>query len=116
MSVCKIMSREDWDQTLGSGNDYEARIEADLKDGFIHCSTDQQLTKTLNRWYTDVDEVLVAVIDPEKLSGELKWEPNFEGEDFPHIYGPIDVDAVAGAYEVKRSTDGGWQVPSELGG
>ena len=116
MAVCKIMSREDWDQTFGSGQDYTARIEADVNDGFIHCSTDQQLAKTLNRWYTDADEVFVAVIDEEKLTSELKWEPNFEGELFPHIYGPIDIGAAAGAYEVTRDETGAWQIPAELTG
>lgn len=114
--ICKIMSQEEWDTTLGVGEPYVAVLEADLRDGFIHCSTNEQLLVTLNRFYTEVDEVLVAVIDEAGLTSELKWEPGKLSPDdlFPHIYGSIEPEAVAGAHRIQRGADGEFHLPAEL--
>ena len=95
--VCKIMTEDDWGRTFGQGEPYVAFIEADVRDGFVHCSSDEQVDGTLARWYTDFDRVVVVTIDTAKLSSELKWEPNPAGVLFPHIYGTIAPEAVAGS-------------------
>ena len=54
----KIMSEQEWSASLGAGRPYEAVIEADLRDGFLHCVSGTQVVSTLNMWYPDVEEVL----------------------------------------------------------
>jgi uncharacterized protein (DUF952 family) len=109
------MSPDDWDGSFGKGEQYVAVIEADLRDGFIHCSSDEQVDGTLAKWYTDVDRVVVVTIDADKLTSELKWEPNFEGILFPHIYGPIVPEAVAGKVTMERSEAGEFQASGAVG-
>ncbi len=46
------------------------------------------------RYYADVDRVLLLEIDPCHLKAELKVEPSTNEELFPHIYGPINSEAV----------------------
>lgn len=74
-------------------------------EGFIHCSTKEQVERSMNRFFAGRDEVLLLAIDPERLKSELKYEPA-HGEDFPHIYGPLNVDAVS-AVELVRPDDSG---------
>ena len=37
--------------------------------------------------------LVVLEIEPDKLRWELRWEDS-HGESFPHLYGPLDLDAV----------------------
>jgi len=64
--------------------------------GFIHASREDQWRGVLARFYADVTEPLVLlVIDPVRLSSELRVEYVAEaGEEFPHLYGPLNLDAV----------------------
>lgn len=69
--------------------------------GFIHCSTADQLGPTLAAHFSGIDRahLVVLEIDPGRLSAPLRWEPApgaAEGRDqmFPHVYGPIDRVAI----------------------
>lgn len=67
------------------------------QEGFIHCSFDHQVVGTANRFYGDLDELVLLRVDPARLGADVIVEPPFPGsvEHFPHIYGPIPLDAVA---------------------
>ncbi len=76
---------------------YEAPSLA--SEAFIHCSTFSQLKASAERYYKDVPEIVVLVIDEQKLIAKLKYELASNGEEFPHIYGVINKDAIT---ETKR--------------
>jgi len=66
--------------------------------GFIHASGSHQVEATYGRFYADAPEVLLLAIDPARLSAPLRWEPAPEsGEGFPHIHGPLPLEAVLAA-------------------
>ena len=68
------------------------------EEGYIHCSFAGQVTATAARFYGDVDEVVVLRIDPDRLTSPVVVEDLAgSGEEFPHVYGPIDVHAVVEA-------------------
>ncbi len=67
-------------------------------EGFIHCSTWEQVSGVMGRFYADVEELLLLNIDPKKVEAEIRWEA-VDGDEYPHIYGPLNLDAVV---EVKR--------------
>src|SRR5438105_9183926 len=63
-------------------------------EGFIHFSTRAQLPGTA-RFYDGLDDLVVLVVDPGRLDAPVRWEaPEPGAEAFPHVYGPIPVDAV----------------------
>jgi uncharacterized protein (DUF952 family) len=65
------------------------------EEGFIHCSEERQITGVLARYFKDKKELLKLVIDTEKLSSPLYFDWSGSIEDtFPHIYGPINLEAV----------------------
>lgn len=71
-------------------------------EGFIHCSYDEQLDGVLERYYSGVPEVVVLKIEIEKLTSKLVSEPSTGGEIYPHIYGPINLDAVVETRVMKK--------------
>jgi uncharacterized protein (DUF952 family) len=77
-------------------------------EGFIHCSFAGQVASAANRFYPDATDLLVLTIDATRLGSPLREEPAANGELFPHIYGPINRDAVAVAVPLVRGSDGSW--------
>ncbi|WP_395359900.1 DUF952 domain-containing protein [Streptomyces sp. YH02] len=76
-------------------------------EGFVHCSPDEAAALAIvDARYQDVmGPLLVLVIDEERLAGEVRWEGS-GGTLFPHVYGPIERDAVTSVLEVRRDADG----------
>jgi uncharacterized protein (DUF952 family) len=65
------------------------------QEGYIHCSTAEQWPGVIARYYADATELLLLHIDEARLTSPLVYEqlPGMP-EPFPHVYGPINVDAV----------------------
>lgn len=66
------------------------------EEGYIHCSTAQQWPGVVERFYRGDADLLLLHIDEQLLSAPLVYE-QLPGapEPFPHVYGPIDLDAVS---------------------
>ena len=66
--------------------------------GFIHASYADQLERTHQRFYADVSDLRLLVIDPTRLAAHgIAVRPEAapgRGELFPHLYGPLPLDAV----------------------
>lgn len=71
---------------------YEA--ESLATEGFIHLSTKEQVAGVLERYYQNIPDLLLLHVDPAKLTAELRYEAATNNELFPHLYGPINRDAV----------------------
>ena len=76
---------------------YEAASLSD--EGFIHCSFADQLDGVIGRYYRDAPSIVVLELDANKLSSKLVTEPSTGGEIYPHIYGPINREAIVSATE-----------------
>jgi uncharacterized protein (DUF952 family) len=84
------------------------RADSLATEGFIHCSLAGQVAGAANRFYADAKDLIVVTIDTSRLSSPLREEPAANGELFPHIYGPLNRDAVTAAVPLKRGEDGRW--------
>ena len=64
-------------------------------EGFIHCCTKDQLAGVLERYYQGVTGLKLLKIDTASLTARLIYENTVGGEElFPHVYGPINMNAV----------------------
>ncbi|MFM1775963.1 MAG: hypothetical protein RJA53_1573 [Bacteroidota bacterium] len=64
-------------------------------EGFIHCSTKEQVPGVLDRYYKGQSNLVKLTIDKSKVSSPLIFElAGSINEVFPHIHGPIDLDSV----------------------
>ena len=78
-------------------------------EGFIHFSFADQVAAAADRFYADQQDMLVLHLDPSRLTSPVREEPSGTGEIFPHIYGPINRDAVVSVQSLRRGADGRWQ-------
>jgi len=63
--------------------------------GFIPCSTGYQINDTANRCFAGRAHLLLLIIDTNRVKPTIKYEENTDtGQSFPHIYGPLNLDAV----------------------
>jgi uncharacterized protein (DUF952 family) len=60
---------------------------------FIHLSLDRQWPIVRERFYATTPELVLLVIDAARLTSEVRFEAA-DGDEFPHLYGPLDLDAV----------------------
>ena len=86
----KILSLEHW-QAAKSKGVFEGSA-VDLKDGFIHLSTGQQMRETAARHFAGQDGLVLVGFREAELPN-LKWEPSRGGDLFPHVYGAIPTSA-----------------------
>ncbi len=79
-------------------------------DGFIHCTAgDELMLNVANTFYRGAEGGFVLlVIAVDRLTSPLVWEQSSDGLAplFPHIYGPIDVEALVEIRAVRRAEDG----------
>lgn len=81
-----------WWNKLSSSDAYESETLG--AEGFIHCSTRDQVSGVLERYFAHQKGLLLLHINPALLKAELKYEVATQGESFPHVYGMINKDAI----------------------
>jgi uncharacterized protein (DUF952 family) len=110
--IYHITSLREWREAQQRGEYRAASLEME---GFIHCSTETQVLPVAEKYYRGRGRLLLLAIDPARLSSELRWEPPSggapppgvpAGEPFPHIYGPINLDAVVKVFDLEPNSDG----------
>ncbi|WAZ24064.1 DUF952 domain-containing protein [Streptomyces cinnabarinus] len=96
--ILHITQRSQWDAARAEGTyEISTRGRTLQQEGFIHCSTRTQLPRIAAAFFADLTDLVVLVIDPARLTAPVRYEAAEPGgEEFPHVYGPIPVDAVVG--------------------
>jgi uncharacterized protein (DUF952 family) len=77
------------------------------EEGFIHCSRAGQVAAVANRFYRGAAGLVLLAIDPARLRSELRDEavPGWV-EPFPHLRGPLNLDAVVRVTPFEAGPDG----------
>jgi len=110
-------------------SDFRARLEGAVylpselpDDGFVHCALEPSVIPVANDYYAGASgQLLLLEIDPRRLASETRYEaaaPTAGGgsshlasaPQFPHVYGPIDKEAITGVGVLGR-TAGGYEWP-----
>lgn len=88
-----------------------AGAPVDLADGYIHLSTAQQLTETVDKHFAGQTDLHVAAVDLSALGDAVRWEESRGGQLFPHIYAALPLSAVVAYGAMVRDDDGTVRLP-----
>jgi uncharacterized protein (DUF952 family) len=90
--IYHLTTVEEWEDAQDKGS-YEP--PSFQHEGFIHCSTKEQLAGVLQRNFQQHENLVKLVIDPARLTERLQYDKDEEQQqEFPHIYGPLNIEAV----------------------
>lgn len=120
MNIVHVTTRKAWIEATRAG---QYTVPSLQTDGFIHASTTKQVLPVAAKFYKGLSGLILLEIDPKRLTSELKWEPPTggplpgvpEGDAFPHIYGPINLDAVVQVLDFEPDANGDFHLPASLG-
>lgn len=109
--IYHICTQKSW---LDAGLRGIYQTESLTKEGFIHCSSQDQVLRVAVAFYSGQKNLVLLVIDPSRLKSEIRWEPGSDKPDerFPHIFGPINLDAVTSVLDFPQNSDGSFKFPS----
>ena len=111
--IYHILSKFDWETALVQRSYSPPSL---TREGFIHFSNLSQVAATADRFYRGAPGLLLLCVDESRLASDLRIEPGADKPDelFPHLYGPLNLDAVAAIYELAPRADGTFVLPQVL--
>lgn len=107
--IYHFLPRDRWEEFKES--DYY-RTDSLEKQGFIHCSKHSQVEEVANFKFSTENDLVLLEIEENKVEPEIRYEGE-EGNQFPHVYGELNLDSVANVQKLPVS-DGKFKLPEEL--
>lgn len=109
--ILHCLKKEIW-QALQGQNDYEADSLA--REGFIHCSSPWQFWRVALHFCGRGDSFVLLCLDVKKLQAPVRYEDGGDGRLYPHLYGPLNLDAVVRVLPFLEDEAGNWIKNKEL--
>lgn len=115
--IFHILKKHEWQQAVERGYYEPPSLQSE---GFVHCSTREQTLATAERYFRGQPDLVLLCLDPSRLAAEVRLEPPANPtnphaerarELFPHVYGPINLDAVLRAVDFPCDSNGSFHWP-----
>ena len=105
-----IISTSDLDRSQASGEISPPSLDSE---GFVHCSYPDQLLIPANERFRGRRDLVVLVLDASVIEPPLVVEDSYgSGTLFPHVYGPIPIQAIERVIEFQPEPDGSFELPA----
>jgi glutathione S-transferase len=106
--IYHIATAADWERARRDGQYTTSTRGLTLAEqGFIHTSTAGQVALVANAFYQGAPDLLLLVIDPGRVAAQIRYEPvPGQARPYPHIYGPLNIDAVVQTRPFEPRPDG----------
>ena len=108
--VFKILEQKEW---FNREEEYTGSL-IDLKDGFIHLSTKNQIYETCKKYFFGKENLIVIYFKIKDLEDSLKWEKSRNNDFFPHYYGFLKKKLMIGFFKLRRISDGSHEFPEDF--
>jgi uncharacterized protein (DUF952 family) len=107
--IYHIARKTDWNNAR-SAESYAAHSLA--SEGYIHCSTRQQVINTANRLFNGRQDLVLLCVNTNTVKAKIRYE-YLEGgiELFPHVYGALEIAAIVAAHDFAPQPDGSFALP-----
>ncbi len=103
MRIYHIAALSEWEQAQRDGAYTTSTLGRSLEEeGFLHAARREQVPGVWSRYYSGVRRPFVLLtIDTDKLTSPWREDPVGD-ETYPHIYGPLNPDAVIRAERLSK--------------
>jgi uncharacterized protein (DUF952 family) len=111
--IYHIAEASSWERAGQDGSYRQSTVGRTIdEEGFIHCSYARQVEAVANNFYRGRSDLVLLVIDPARVEAEIREEAGGDGrERFPHIFGPLNLDAVVEVRPFACGADGLFRTP-----
>jgi uncharacterized protein (DUF952 family) len=110
--ILHITRCTEWEAAQKTGVYSSADFE---REGFIHASLVNQILESAERHYQGQTDLVLLGIDSWRVQAEIRFENLVGGsQQFPHIYGALNLDAVIGAAPLMTDETGHFFLPSPV--
>jgi uncharacterized protein (DUF952 family) len=113
MILLHIIDRPTWEVAQEAGKYTPSSLTTE---GFIHLSTPEQIPFVANSFYRGQKGLVLLVVDSVRLSAPLQFDVVPEHGTFPHLYGPLNLDAVETILPFEPAEDGTFSLPEGISG
>ena len=106
--IYHIATAADWERARRDGRyTTSTRGRTLAGEGFIHASTAAQVAPVADAFYRDAPDLVLLVIEAERVGPPIRYErvPG-QPDPYPHIYGPLNLDAVVETRPLAPGPDG----------
>ena len=111
-TLYKVCSARAWHEARRAG--VLRGTADDLRDGYIHLSTADQLAGTLAKHFVGQRDLVLLAVEEAMVRERLRWEKARGGALFPHLYGELAVSAVAGVQQIPLDANGRHRLPEPV--
>jgi glutathione S-transferase len=94
--IYHVAERAHWDAAVAAGDYRRSTRDQTLDEvGYLHGANADQVAGVLQRYYLDATDLVLLAVDADLVADLLRDENTSGGTElFPHLYGPLPVDAV----------------------
>jgi uncharacterized protein (DUF952 family)/(2Fe-2S) ferredoxin len=110
-TILHITQRQAWATAKDLGTYRSNTLDSE---GFIHCSTIAQVIGSANRFFKDQKDLVILIINVDRVTPEIRYEGADSNNLFPHIYGALNIDAVMQSIDLESNPDGSFILPAEF--
>lgn len=108
--IFHLVPSQRWEKALVEGR---YRPESLKREGFIHCSTWEQLLESAELHFKDEKELEVLYLIEKQVKKHLVWEKGRNDMDFPHLYAEFPFEAVETTRRLARGKEGKFEFVEE---
>lgn len=107
--LVRLCSEQEWSSARDRGW-FPPESAGPEAEAFVHLSTIEQVHLPANRLYHGRTDMMLLYVDGSALDAPVRWEPGVPTDPqsmlFPHLYGPLPVDAVIRVVPYQPAADG----------
>ncbi len=109
--IFKIIDVDEW-QKVKKSKIYSGSSK-DIEDGYIHFSGEDQVKRTLEKYYSKQKNLVLLKVETLKLD-HLIWEQASDGNMFPHLYSSLDLSNVVDEFKITLNDNGNHELPDNF--